>query len=351
MSMGKSSDGGAGKMAKSEKKSADAAAKKITEYGDQAVSFTNKFFDDYIKPQLTVIQTERDKGIQRADQVFEQQQAQFQDREGTYQQVGKPAINNYFKQVDEFDPEAEAQRQGLTMTGDVTAGIANAQAQSARALQARGINPTSGQAINALGRTDTAGALVKAREMARLRSLTNQQKMGMVADAAKFGAGLGEGTVGMPGQSLQSGVIGSDVATQSTGALTAGSGIPLAGLELASQGQGQIFTGSKSAQASAQNAATQAAANDGGIGGIVGTVAGGLISKLPMFSDRRLKQNITRLGTRPDGINVYAFNYVWDAELRYGYMADEVERVYPSAVSEVGGYKMVDYSKVEQQPW
>lgn len=274
MSMGKKSDGGAGKMAKSEKKNADAAAKKITEYGDKAVSFTEKFFDDYIKPQLTVIQQEQAKGISRADNIYDKQMENYADREGTYQAVGKPAINKYFQQVDEFDPEAEAQKQGLTVIGDVSAGLANAQAQTARGLNARGVNPTSGDAIKAMGRSDVQGALVKAKEMARLRSLTGQQKMNMVADAAKFGAGLGGEAAGMAGQGLQAGVIGSDIATQGTGALASGSGIPLAGLGQAQQGQSGIYAGSKSAQASAQSAATQAAMQPSGFGEVLGTIGG-----------------------------------------------------------------------------
>lgn len=353
MSMGKSSDGGAGKMAKSEAKNAAAAQKKITEYGDKAVSFTDTFFNQYIKPQLAIVEAERNKGIQRADQVFGQQQAQFQDREQQYQQLGKPAVQKFFDMANNYDEEAEAQRRGIPMMGDVAAAQANAQAQTSRALNARGVNPTSGEAIKAQGRNDMQAALVKSKEMQRLRELTNKTKMDLTTQAAGFGADLGKGTLGLPGQSLQSGVIGSDIATQSTGTLTAGAGIPMAGLELASKGQEAIFSGSKSAQASAQSAATQAASQDGGLGGIIGTVAGGLISKMPMlpFSDRRLKKDITVVGVKPDGLKVYEFNYIWGGPRQRGYMADEVHKLYPDAVHLVGEYLAVDYSKVEYQPW
>jgi hypothetical protein len=65
-----------------------------------------------------------------------------------------------------------------------------------------------------------------------------------------------------------------------------------------------------------------------------------------MFSDRRLKKNITQISTRPDGLNVYEFDYIWGGGRQVGLMAQEVQAIYPGAVSESGGYLMVDYSKV-----
>jgi hypothetical protein len=65
-----------------------------------------------------------------------------------------------------------------------------------------------------------------------------------------------------------------------------------------------------------------------------------------MFSDRRLKKNIKQISTRPDGLNVYEFDYVWGGGRQIGLMAQEVQTIYPGAVSESGGYLMVDYSKV-----
>jgi hypothetical protein len=65
-----------------------------------------------------------------------------------------------------------------------------------------------------------------------------------------------------------------------------------------------------------------------------------------IFSDIRLKKNITRVGTRPDGLGVYEFEYVWGGGRNVGMMAQEVLGVYPDAVGESGGYLTVDYSKV-----
>lgn len=63
---------------------------------------------------------------------------------------------------------------------------------------------------------------------------------------------------------------------------------------------------------------------------------------LSLFSDRRTKENIVKIGERGD-VNIYAFNYLWSPTLEIGVMADEV----PHAVcGEVGGYAVVDYARL-----
>lgn len=77
----------------------------------------------------------------------------------------------------------------------------------------------------------------------------------------------------------------------------------------------------------------------------VSTVGGTLFGNDP-YSDRRLKRDIEPVGTHK-GLTVYAFRYLWDDALHYGYMADEVEKVAPDAVSEdANGFKRVNYAKV-----
>ncbi len=62
------------------------------------------------------------------------------------------------------------------------------------------------------------------------------------------------------------------------------------------------------------------------------------------FSERRLKKNVKPIGTLDNGLTVYRFSYTWEqATNRIGMMADEVAEVHPEAVSEVNGFKVVDY--------
>jgi hypothetical protein len=72
-------------------------------------------------------------------------------------------------------------------------------------------------------------------------------------------------------------------------------------------------------------------------------------------SDIRMKENIEVIGVAQNGLTVYKFEYkpeFKDHELagrgvHYGYMAQEVEQVYPYAVKTLNdGYKVVDYGLI-----
>jgi hypothetical protein len=72
---------------------------------------------------------------------------------------------------------------------------------------------------------------------------------------------------------------------------------------------------------------------------------GGGSSIMSMFSDRRLKRDIKRIGTWSNGLGVYAYRYVWEKAARHiGFMADEVRRIAPVAVLRGDdGYDRVNY--------
>lgn len=66
-----------------------------------------------------------------------------------------------------------------------------------------------------------------------------------------------------------------------------------------------------------------------------------------MFSDRRMKRDIKRIGTLYDGTPVYSFRYdMPNAHMQIGVMAQDIEKKNPEAVSEFNGLKMVNYEKV-----
>ncbi len=73
----------------------------------------------------------------------------------------------------------------------------------------------------------------------------------------------------------------------------------------------------------------------GGAGGAAGLAA----------SDIRLKENVAEVGRLDNGLKVYRFNYIGDNVPQIGLMAQDVEKVNPDAVTEIGGYKYVDYRK------
>lgn len=66
-----------------------------------------------------------------------------------------------------------------------------------------------------------------------------------------------------------------------------------------------------------------------------------------IYCDRRLKVEIERVGALDSGVPVYRFKYLNSDVFHIGVMADELEQVYPDAVShDHKGYKMVDYGRV-----
>jgi len=120
-------------------------------------------------------------------------------------------------------------------------------------------------------------------------------------------------------------------------------------------------TGIGNANANADLAGLTASGNFwnmlGGIGGMKttggGTLGGNAVSGagsalMSMFSDERLKEDIEPVGELYDGTNIYRYRYIGDPTPRIGVMAQEVEKTNPGAVTEIGGYKAVDYSRATQ---
>ncbi len=103
---------------------------------------------------------------------------------------------------------------------------------------------------------------------------------------------------------------------------------------------------SKEIAALDRESAKQIASNqeDASMWGAIGSAAV-TIGAAALFSDRRLKENIKRIGTNLLGIGIYEFNYLWDKVKHIGVMADEVKQIMPKAViRHSSGYDMVNYS-------
>lgn len=90
----------------------------------------------------------------------------------------------------------------------------------------------------------------------------------------------------------------------------------------------------------------------GGLFGLAGTIGGGLMKNptalATMFSDRRLKANIRRVGRLDNGLPVYAYT-MGDGPTQIGIMADEAVTIHPEAVHlDPSGYYKVDYIKATE---
>lgn len=83
----------------------------------------------------------------------------------------------------------------------------------------------------------------------------------------------------------------------------------------------------------------QNSSNNAMMGGMAG------LGSAFMFSDRRLKTNVQRIGTADNGLPIYSYRYIWGGPVQIGFMADEVEAVAPEAVAEIDGFLAVDYGR------
>jgi hypothetical protein len=102
----------------------------------------------------------------------------------------------------------------------------------------------------------------------------------------------------------------------------------------------------------------QQASNDAmmsGLMGIGGSFAGsptGSAAIAGMFSDRRMKENITKVGSLDNGLNLYKFEYKPEFKdiaghgSYIGVMADEAKVIPDAVIRQPNGYDMVDYSKI-----
>ena len=65
-------------------------------------------------------------------------------------------------------------------------------------------------------------------------------------------------------------------------------------------------------------------------------------------SDRRLKENIQKIGESISGLGIYKFNYIGKAKQYIGAMADEVIKVVPEAVSTMdNGFLGINYNLID----
>lgn len=86
-----------------------------------------------------------------------------------------------------------------------------------------------------------------------------------------------------------------------------------------------------------------AAAAQSKMGGLFGLLGAGV----SLFSDRRLKAAIERVGTLASGLGLYVFDYIGGARGVVGVMADEVAALMPEAVEiDASGFARVHYDIV-----
>lgn len=74
----------------------------------------------------------------------------------------------------------------------------------------------------------------------------------------------------------------------------------------------------------------------------------GIFSSIPIFSDRRLKRAVRRIGAI-QGVPVYSFKYLWGRRRHIGVMAQDIARIVPAALGpRILGFMTVRYDRLPE---
>jgi len=103
-----------------------------------------------------------------------------------------------------------------------------------------------------------------------------------------------------------------------------------------------MITGNYGSTSSGGSSTTSTVPNNSGMQ-LLGTLGSALITSQ---SDIHVKENIVPEGTKWKGLNVYTYNYIGDNRQRRGVMAQQVEGMYPHAVTTIDGIKHVNYGAI-----
>lgn len=89
--------------------------------------------------------------------------------------------------------------------------------------------------------------------------------------------------------------------------------------------------------------AGQKSTSTGGGPSTVGSIASTVGGIASIFSDRRLKEDIVKVGEMSDGLGIYRFRYIGGVKRFVGVMADEVARLRPWALGPtLAGFRTVN---------
>jgi len=281
---------------------------------------------------------------------LQNQQAQNQAIAQNYQQgMGTQAAQNQAA-AQNFGQNVANQQLGNQATQqNFNNALATQAAQNQAIGQNFGQNVTSQQLANAaIGQNYQQGMNTQAAQNQALLQNQNiasqQQQLNNAAQLQQYNQNLGQGQFANQAalQELQKQLTLRNQPLNEITGLMSGSQLQMPqfqGYNPTNIAPAPIFAGAQAqGAANLQNYGIQQSGANAATNGLF-SLAG---AALPMFSDRRLKSNIKRIGTHKLGIGLYEYDIM--GEHQQGVMADEVEKVMPEAVlMHPSGYKMVNY--------
>jgi hypothetical protein len=328
-----------------------AAAAANSAVAQKSEQFNEDFYNKYVAPQLDAMAKQTAIDTEQQGKLFDINYAQTKQAADRYNTLGIPAEDRYYKMVADYSAPEEQETQAQAALGDVrtaAAGQADAQARKFRSL---GIDPTSPAALSASTDMSVQNAAVEAAAASRARQAAKTLGMQLTGDAANFGRGGQSGVLGFGGAASGNASAALSGTQGSAQIAPGGASNVNTGLGLAQKAYGSNLDAYTTLNKTSLEHSGDAMAGLGALAGTLGSAA--IRSSNPLSflgSDRRIKKHTKKIATLAHGIGLWLFHYIWDADdapLRQGYMADEVEPVFPDAVRVgPGGFKMVNYSKV-----
>lgn len=276
--------------------------------------------------------------------ITDETNARARDQWQEYDQTYRPLERKMAQEAMDYDSPDRRERLRGEAIQDVATGVDAAAGANRRSMMRMGVNPASGRFAGQDRMLRLAGAASMAGAGNTAVRGLEDRGIALRAGAASFGRNM-PNTAGQSfGLSTQAG--SSAVANQGAGFAA---GLPYA----------QFQAGGYGTQMGAAGLGLQGALGMGGLmsrdygtqadvyktklnflGDAAGAAAG-----LYMFSDRRLKSGIVLVGKHKKGFGIYEYTLFGKRER--GVMADEVEKVLPSAVmTHPSGYKMVNYGEL-----
>tara|TARA_R100000329_G_scaffold54013_1_gene49338 strand:- start:1201 stop:2220 length:1020 start_codon:yes stop_codon:yes gene_type:complete len=269
-----------------------------------------------------------------------EQMAQARDYYNYQRDTYRPLERSIVQDAQRFNTEAYRNELASQAAADAGRAFGISQQQNQRAMAAMGANPASGRFAGMQNASGLQQAAARAATMTGTRTQAQQMGYARQLDAAGLGRGLAGASAaaygGATGAGSAAGQSAQSAGQNYMGNMAIGAGTMAAGTGQQIQGLSNVL-----------NNQTQTYINtSGSFLGDLGGIMGGAASLYTAFSDRKIKENIVEVGVdQRTALTLYEFNYIGDTERRFrGVMADEVELVYPDAVTNTDlGFKAVDY--------
>jgi len=272
-----------------------------------------------------------------------EQMAQARDYYNYQRDTYRPLERGIVADAQRFNTEAYQNQLAGQAAADAGRAFGISQQQNQRAMASMGANPNSGRFAGMQNATGLQQAAMRANAMTGARNQAQQMGYARKLDAAGLGRGLAGASAAAYGGASNAGSMAGQNAQSAgqnyMGNMAIGSGTIAQGQQMQLSGLSNILNNQTSAYVN----------TSGSLLGDIGGALGGAAAAYTAFSDRRLKENIEEVAVdQRTALPLYEFNYVKefsDPSIRYrGVMADDVELVYPEAVTETEfGYKVVNY--------